>query len=450
MFYYHHISLSARAKITDPNSGNFLVSVSSLQSFTEISRQYSNSQQQLDTTSSSARQVQSPNQNSIRTPLTTSATTLTHSQLSHKSTAQTATVTELSVSLRTEKPADSAKTVTPEAKSGKVKSREKSRYGVKTDRLPRVLLLYGPDGYRSSNEVRIFLESHRIPFLQTSLLKARDFLLEKLNGTSTAPQQLRDVSIVVIVAYFHSALMGPYLDLCHSRHLSLIWAILPDSHSQKPKPPAPHLPSASSVLSEMLTGMTLSPNYPFYYGRPGATGGNIPPGINWTIFSLGESGDGHMTRPPSILKLNTSMLDGAGHEGDSDGGYRVLVEVGIRSKTGETGEYSTAAVVLEDKGLRDGVRKILIGTPLRFWLSHLMLLEGVHQLGEGREGLVREGRERMVMVDIDDIFLAPEGRRMTPDDVQVEKEGERKRERERQGGGVRRKEGKQTLLEWVG
>ena len=44
------------------------------------------------------------------------------------------------------------------------------------------------------------------------------------------------------------------------------------------------------------------------------------------------------------------------------------------------------------------------------------MLEVVHQVcGE----MVREGRERLVMVDIDNVFLAPDERRMTRDDVKV-------------------------------
>ena len=124
----------------------------------------------------------------------------------------------------------------------------------------------------------------------------------------------------------------------------------------------------------------------------------------------------------------SNMGDGEPGTKNGTNGYRVLVEV--RVKTGET-DFTNVPVVLEDMGGRDGVRKIVMGAPVRFWLSHLMLLESVHQLSDGR--LVREGRERMVMVDIDDIFLAPEGRRMRVDDVQVRRLWELRNRGRREG-----------------
>ncbi|CAI8011884.1 Bifunctional heparan sulfate N-deacetylase/N-sulfotransferase 2 [Geodia barretti] len=313
-----------------------------------------------------------------------------------------------------------------ERNSRVVKSREKSRHFSEKAQPPRVLLLYGTDGYRPSHEIKTFLESHRIPHRTTSLVKGQLLLGEKTNSSSYS-QHLGEISILIIVSHFQASLVEPYLELCRARHLSLVWAVLPYPHSQTPKPHFSRL-HASSVAPDAIVGMTLSPRYPFFYGRPGATGGGIPHGKNWTTFSLETSGDSHVTNPGShvtnsgplpVGDLNaanawSNMGDGEPGTKNGTNGYRVLVEV--RVKTGET-DFTDVPVVLEDMGGRDGVRKIVMGAPVRFWLSHLMLLESVHQLSDGR--LVREGRERMVMVDIDDIFLAPEGRRMRVDDVQA-------------------------------
>jgi hypothetical protein len=396
VFYYHHITYSTSGKITDSHNGNFLVAVSSLQSFTEISRQYSD-------------------QRSVRSSLTSSATALAQLQLPHVSTAgQTSPTTAGLTSERT------TTRTSPERKSRVAKSREKSR----RSQPPRVLLLYGTDGYRPSHEIKIFLESHRIPHHTTSLFKGQLLLSEKTNSSSYS-QHLRELSILIIVSYFQASLVEPYLELCRARHLSLVWAVVPYPRSQNPKLHFSHL-HASNVAPDAIVSMTLSPSYPFFYGRPGATGKEILHGKNWITFSLETSGDSHMTGshvtnsgPLPVGNVNAANVwsnVGDGGPGTKNGieGYRVLVEV--RLKTGET-EYTDAPVVLEDMGGRDGVRKIVLGAPLKFWLSHLMLLESVHQLSEGR--LVREGRERMVMVDIDDIFLAPEGRRMRVDDVQA-------------------------------
>ena len=434
VFYHHHITYSASGKITDSHNGNFLVAMSSLQSFTEISRQYSDSVK----TSTPSRGVQTADQRSV-TSSATSATALAQLQLPHVSTAghTSPTTAVLTHGLTSEK--TTTKT-NQERNSRVVKSREKSRHFSEKAQPPRVLLLYGTDGYRPSHEIKTFLESHRIPHRTTSLVKGQLLLGEKTNSSSYS-QHLREISILIIVSHFQASLVEPYLELCRARHLSLVWAVLPYPHSQTPKPHFSHL-HASSVAPDAIVGMTLSPRYPFFYGRPGATGGGIPHGKNWTTFSLETSGDSHVTNPGShvtnsgplpVGNLNaanawSNMGDGEPGTKNGTNGYRVLVEV--RVKTGET-DYTHAPVVLEDMGGRDGVRKIVLGAPVRFWLSHLMLLESVHQLSDGR--LVREGRERMVMVDIDDIFLAPEGRRMRVDDVQVRRLWELRNRGRREG-----------------
>ena len=433
VFYYHHItSAPATGKITNFGNGNFLVAVSSLQSFTELSRQYS------DTTTPS-RDTQKTNHSSFRTPtiLTTSAATLASTQLSQVSTKHP-TMPAASESLT--KGEKLTHRTSPDGKSKAVKWREKTKHFAKTSQLPHVLLLYGTESYRPSIEVKIFLESYRIPYHITSLAKGRQFITEKsLPVSSSSSQQLQDLSILIIVSYFDISLVEPYLAICQARHLSLIWAVLPDIHSpQNPKQHFSHI-SSTSVRSKSIVGVTFSSTYPFYYGRPGATGRDINDGRNWTVFSLGVSGDSNMTTsdghvtdhvtkpeghvtnsaPLPLENINTpNILDTMGDNNTTKSatqGYRVLVEVRVKDR--ETKGYTDAPVVLEDMGEKDGVRKIVLGTPLRYWLTHLMLLEGVHQLSQGR--LVREGRERMVMVDIDDVFLAPEGRRMKVEDVEV-------------------------------
>ena len=79
---------------------------------------------------------------------------------------------------------------------------------------------------------------------------------------------------------------------------------------------------------------------------------------------------------------------------------------------------ATSPVVISDKGKVDGVKKVFIGGPITFWLIKLLLLDVIRDL-TSHHPVLRFGRERWVMVDIDDIFVAPKGRKMTPSDVQV-------------------------------
>ena len=79
--------------------------------------------------------------------------------------------------------------------------------------------------------------------------------------------------------------------------------------------------------------------------------------------------------------------------------------------------FSTSPVVISVRGMLDGVKKVFIGGPITFWLMKLLLLDMIRSLASSP--VLRFGRQRWVMVDIDDAFVAPKGRKMTPNDVQV-------------------------------
>ena len=133
---------------------------------------------------------------------------------------------------------------------------------------------------------------------------------------------------------------------------------------------------------------------------------------------------------PGVGKVTPPYFD-PGDQPVARDNYQTLVEItslhGNRLSTDLN--YTTEAAAIEDAGKFDGVRKIFIGLPIKFWLAKLLLLDALYQLCGGvRLGM--EGRQRWVMVDIDDVFVAPEGRRMTEEDVQV---GGRNREGERGG-----------------
>ncbi|XP_042234271.1 bifunctional heparan sulfate N-deacetylase/N-sulfotransferase-like isoform X2 [Homarus americanus] len=76
-------------------------------------------------------------------------------------------------------------------------------------------------------------------------------------------------------------------------------------------------------------------------------------------------------------------------------------------------EEKLITVVL-DKGEFDGIQRVLFGGNLEFWLHRLLFLDAMSYLSMGRISI---SMDRYVLVDIDDIFVAKKGIRMTADDV---------------------------------
>ncbi|XP_074194674.1 bifunctional heparan sulfate N-deacetylase/N-sulfotransferase 4 isoform X3 [Rhinolophus sinicus] len=74
------------------------------------------------------------------------------------------------------------------------------------------------------------------------------------------------------------------------------------------------------------------------------------------------------------------------------------------------------ATVIHDRGLRDGVQRVLFGSDLSFWLHKLVFLDAVSFLSGDRLTL---SLDRYVLVDIDDIFVGKEGTRMNVKDVKA-------------------------------
>lgn len=74
------------------------------------------------------------------------------------------------------------------------------------------------------------------------------------------------------------------------------------------------------------------------------------------------------------------------------------------------------ATVLQDHGHFDGIQRIFFGSGLRFWLHRLLLLDALSYLSHGQLSL---SLNRMILVDIDDIFVGEKGTRLRPDDVQA-------------------------------
>lgn len=71
---------------------------------------------------------------------------------------------------------------------------------------------------------------------------------------------------------------------------------------------------------------------------------------------------------------------------------------------------------MQDKGAIDGIQRVVFGGGLEFWLHRLLFLDAISYLSMGRLSV---SLDRYMLVDIDDIFVARKGIRMTADDVTV-------------------------------
>lgn len=72
--------------------------------------------------------------------------------------------------------------------------------------------------------------------------------------------------------------------------------------------------------------------------------------------------------------------------------------------------------VIQDHGHFDGIQRVLFGNGLKFWLHRLLLLDSLSYLSHGQLSL---SLNRMMLVDVDDIFVGEKGTRLQPDDVQA-------------------------------
>jgi len=83
----------------------------------------------------------------------------------------------------------------------------------------------------------------------------------------------------------------------------------------------------------------------------------------------------------------------------------------------DTQKSVTYPVILADDGNNDGVRRIYFGNSLNSWIVKLLLLDAIQHFSA--RPLLRFGLKRYILVDIDDIFVAPPGTRMKVDDVKA-------------------------------
>ena len=83
----------------------------------------------------------------------------------------------------------------------------------------------------------------------------------------------------------------------------------------------------------------------------------------------------------------------------------------------DTQQSVTYPVILADYGGNDGVRRVFFGCSLDSWIVKLLLLDAIRRFSA--QPVLKFGLKRYILVDIDDIFVAPPGTRMKVEDVQA-------------------------------
>ncbi|XP_048248131.1 bifunctional heparan sulfate N-deacetylase/N-sulfotransferase 3-like isoform X1 [Haliotis rufescens] len=95
--------------------------------------------------------------------------------------------------------------------------------------------------------------------------------------------------------------------------------------------------------------------------------------------------------------------------------YEPLSFARVSSDNGEISRTAKSVVpVVYDAGFHDGIRRILYGYGLGFWLHHLMMIDSLSFISHGKLSV---GLDRFIQIDIDDIFVGKEGIRMKVEDV---------------------------------
>lgn len=75
---------------------------------------------------------------------------------------------------------------------------------------------------------------------------------------------------------------------------------------------------------------------------------------------------------------------------------------------------SLLTTIIQDHGEYDGIQRIFFGSGLQFWLHRLLMLDSLSYLSHGQLSL---NLERMILIDVDDIFVGEKSTRLHTEDV---------------------------------
>jgi len=334
--------------------------------------------------------------------------------------------------------------------------------------LPKqVLLVYTSGSLRTVGYMKVFLESQRVDFsMYCHSVASQPALTTVLSGGRKVARFALIIVTDVIAMFSNWTDDGRqlYLSYCRQYNVSLIF-ISQLATDQPGFTNGRQLTLSNlrtrTVYSEAVEYLELNSSHKFYYVKSGEKITRLPANTLWQLFEplVHRKSRDHMTvqqdhvtnahnhmtnmhiddatndkhhrsrRHLQMVVENTPLTrDYQAHATVSNSrknkneeqshvksNFEVLLSMNYQTNGSKS---ATSPVVVSDRGKVDGVKKVFIGGPITFWLMKLLLLDVIRDL-TSHHPVLRFGRERWVMVDIDDIFVAPKGRKMTPSDVQV-------------------------------
>lgn len=259
---------------------------------------------------------------------------------------------------------------------------------------PRVLLLYDRASSLASKGIRSVLESQRIPFdahlHNENVIVHLERVIEQEDGGGASIVGVYCLIICADAVSLHWRWSRPLLDryLSYSKRynvtiVNFAWSDSP-THWRQIRDW-----SILSIPAKSVLGVRLNPSRKFFYLRNDEWFTNmdhITRNGSWTGFVLSAQGSKEL----QVMAFIKYRLDNTSHD---------------------------QTVPLAFVSRRDGVREVFLGSPVSFWMTKVLLLEIVRSYST--RPLLRFGKKRWIMIDIDDIFLAPQGLRMNTNDVQV-------------------------------
>ncbi len=96
---------------------------------------------------------------------------------------------------------------------------------------------------------------------------------------------------------------------------------------------------------------------------------------------------------------------------------KVVEEICTVLYTNSQGSLTKSPCILIEQATEGGPLNFFIGSPVNFWLTKILLMDLLRLFS--RKRVLRFDRKRSILIDIDDIFVAPEGLKMNKEDVQV-------------------------------
>ena len=259
---------------------------------------------------------------------------------------------------------------------------------------PRVLLLYSKPSVSTAKEIRVLLQSHRILYDMYSFNSTTQGVsFVRPSGTKGAVVGRYSIIILADAPTLYNVWsllhIQQFLNYSREFNVTLLYFFPPTqdhAHVSMITIDHAHSPttnfSTSNFNTSSIKGIHLNPSKDFYYLK---TDEEIKPIPNNTLWNV----------------INVTSFQG------------VEILAKVRYSSSQSDDATMPLAIVAD----DIIRRVVIGSSISFWMTKLLLLEVMRLFSP--HPLARFGRERWLMIDIDDIFVAPHGLKMTPADVEV-------------------------------